>query len=355
MQQIWTEGSVRHKGKSYRGITQIVEHCGEHFAWTLPENGKPATLVYIGDGYEQPRLLDQPGDRPAFMAIQCGSLKDPYGDAILSRLWFLWYRLRRMTEFYEIGARDALQGRPVFQERGGTGGGVNAPVMSGGDTGVERARKLDQLRAEIAASLVMFRETGVLVIGNNLEFKEFADPSKAAGWEQSLQMWRQACTVAIEGSTLTATVSKEGGSRALGTNHKDTKLEKCSAAAEAVAPQVSRQCLDQLVYLNFPGEIDPEDMSDVVFSVSAAIDPERLKAFVDIFQPLSKAPVVDPEAIAEEWNIPIAEGVTAASMERPAPPRIPSALRLPGRRRPLKGRTPPPREARQGTSPPCRP
>jgi len=309
MQQIWQSGAFSHKGRSWWGITKIVEHGGEHFAWSVPENGKPSSLVYLGDGYSMPIVYDREGDLPAWMTIQCGSLKDPHGHAILSDLWFLWYRLRRMTEFYEVGARDALQGRPVVQERGG-GTGINAPVAPGGDTGKERATKLAQLRTEIEAALVMFRETGVLVLGNNLEFKEFADPAKAAGWEGSLQMWRQATAVAIEGQTLTATVSKEGGSRALGATQKDTKIEKCRAGAEAVMPQVSRHCLHQIIRRNFPGEIDPEDLPDAVCNVTTAIDPDRVKAFIDM------GGEVDAAAIAEDWGVPQADPETEGTILR---------------------------------------
>jgi Protein of unknown function (DUF935) len=294
LQRIWFEEDGKtpyrfsYRGRQFIGIREIVEQFSEYFAFTEDKR-----FVFVGDGIHPAAIYDSPGDRLAWTILRFGSTRSPYAASRLSPLWIDWYILKRFKQFYETGARDALEGLPVFEQK--SGGIQGAPVAD--TSGKDRTAITAQLYQDIQVALRFKKEAGALVIPGNYTFKENLKVESARGWQEALEYQRTQLQIAIEGQTLTSSVGVDGGSRALGDVHQATKLENCKALASMLGPQIGGIFHD-IINVNIPSA-DPEDLPEFVFRIMRRVDKEKLVIF------LNAGGEADLTQTAEDFGIPL--------------------------------------------------
>lgn len=305
-QQIWTGEGPRFKGKPTWLIKQIAEQPAEHFAFT-PE----LDLVYHALGWISPVLFKSDEDKLGWMIIRAGSTRSPYGRADLAYLWGAFQALTRFQEIYELGARNAITGIPVFKLGGTTGGSVPGPVDAA-QSGKDVAATLSERLSEIELTMRFLREAGALALGRDIDFQNIVNIAFVDGWQAALAYLEERITISIEGQVLTSSTGTDGGggSRALGDVHANTKVEGAKETARLLAPQLSEQVLQRVIRQNFPGEIDPDDLPMFRFRIEDRIDEGRLTVFIN------SGGKVDGLPVAEDWGIPLPEGTEEVILER---------------------------------------
>jgi len=313
MQAVWYEkdgktlSAFRFNGKKFAGIRQLIEQPGEYFFATPQDQ-----LVFGGDGINLPAVYEG-ADELAWLRFRSGSTRSPYGRAALAYLWVDWYILKRFRQFYEEGARTALEGVPVFEQKGV--GGMSDLMKPGTDRRLETA----QLFQDIQACMAYKKTMGALVVPTGYNFREMVKIEASDGWQRALEYLRTQLQIAIEGSTLTSSTG-DNGARALGDVHQATKLENCKSVAGAIDPQITRELIHRLIRVNIPSA-DPEDMPSFVFRIRRRIDPERAKAVSDLGYE------VDIAAAAEDWGVPLKTDDQGDPVKMPLPfgaPALPS-------------------------------
>lgn len=119
------------------------------------------------------------------------------------------------------------------------------PLRVGKAVGIEAQRKLFD-------AMVKFGQSGILVLPDDASV-EIHDAVKAGSQLPHLDMLKQAdiaADILVLGQTLTANVSSEGGSRALGDVHENTLNQIISARANYVANILTAQLVPAILRLN---------------------------------------------------------------------------------------------------------
>ena len=130
--------------------------------------------------------------------------------------------------------------------------------------------------------------------GTELEFYEAKNSGADNPQSRVLDIADQACDLLILGQTLTGTVSKDGGSRALGEVHQNVRADIIDANAEWLAEVINEQLIPSIVTVNL-GDVD-EDASLPYFA-PARKSKKDIKVVAEIIKTLREAgiPLVKEE------------------------------------------------------------
>ena len=157
------------------------------------------------------------------------SHRNPYGEALLSRLYWPWYFRRSTWRFW-------MQ----FLERFGT------PLLIG------KGRDPDS----IAQSLARAVQDAVVAVGDGVEVDSVTVSGDGAAFERAEQRLSARIHRRILGQTLTSGTEGGSGNRALGEVHERV-AERKRAADIRIVTGTMQQAVNALTALNFPGAEAP--------------------------------------------------------------------------------------------------
>ena len=177
--------------------------------WFEPKND--GRLLYRQDGIAQPNEVDQ---KLKFFLTQCkASYEQPYGEALLSRLYWVWFF---KTQAFKFWAK--------FVERFGN------PLLKGKSID-NKAMKKALLEAHASAVIAIDRFDEVEILSAS------GSQGGSAAFEAFDKTLEKRIQKVILGGTLTSGTDG-GGSRALGDVHLEVEKNKLGADVRMIAPTI---------------------------------------------------------------------------------------------------------------------
>ena len=196
--------------------------------WFEPKND--GRLIYRQNATE----IDVNAKYPLkfFLTRRKPTFKQPYGDPLLSKLYWLWFFRTNTTKFWV-----------KFLERFGT------PILLGKVGGKDR--KQDDIDA-MTSALLNAHAQSVLSIGSEDSVETVGANSSSASGSSAFEAFDNVLTRRIQkvvlGQTLTS--GTDGvGSRALGEVHNDVRLDKRNSDLRMITPTI-QELIDALCLLN---------------------------------------------------------------------------------------------------------
>ena len=207
-------------------LDRIVE---KPFEWFAPQ--RDGTLRYFPlDGRAGPEGVLVDTAYKFFLTIRKFSYMNPYGEALLSRLYWLWYFRYNAWRF-----------RMQFLERFGT------PLIVGKSSNT----------AKMAEALYEAVQDAVIVVPPMDEVSVISPNNVGTAFETIENSLVRQMQKLILGQTLTSGTDAGSGNRALGEVHNAVRLDKRNSDANMAAPTVQR-VVDAFVQLNWPGAVSPK-------------------------------------------------------------------------------------------------
>ena len=302
MEVLW-DFNFDHKGTTYWGVKTVREHMPELFKFTEDRD-----LAYVGNGMDQPVIFNKPQDRFRWMVCTANSTAVPYGEALLKNLWLAYYVKSRFTQMWAQGMERSL----------GVVKAVQQQALEGDQTSMAQIkRELSGVLDLLSANNVLVQKAGwILELVSDVEFSE--------AWQHPLEYLDKQMTLGITAETLTMSVDKAGGSRALGNTQRESLTDLAKMDAKQEEGWVNDQLIRPALELNF-GTIAEEDIPKWKSKVHSKLEVETVEAAFQWGAP------IDGNKTMKELGVPIntdpQEGdLILQKTETPSPFGMPTSL-----------------------------
>lgn len=273
---------MKFKGKTFWGVKSIHEKMPEEFRFTTDRE-----LVYIGNGYKDPIVFDQPGDEYHWLTCSAGSTNNPYGEAEYREVWFPYYIGQRFLQLWGQG-----MGRSVGTLKVKEGASMFGGMIEGS------AKTIPEIAREVSDVIRTLNEKGVLIERAGWTVELLKDIRFSEAWSGPLDYIDNLIRLLITGETLTSMTGGEG-SRAASEVARSGLIDYCKADAKSLEGWENDDFLAPLVRLNHGDDVPDEDMPKFRSKIGQIVDVEKARALFDMGAPL------DGKRIAADAGVPL--------------------------------------------------
>jgi len=266
------------KGESKWGIKEILEKMPEEFKFTVGRD-----LVYVGDGFNDPILFNRPEDKLHWWICTSGSTNNPYGEALLRKVWFIWYIKNRFMQMFSTGMERS-----------------NGVIMAKQQINLESVSKqatMADLVGELEDVLSLFSNNNILVQRAGWELEFMGDIEFSEGWKYPLNYCDELIRNGIIGGSLTMQVG-DVGSRAAADVHESGTVGIARKDAKVLEGWINDGLIHPYLEVNY-GEIEDEDLPKWRSKISNPVNIENAHVLYQLGAP------IDGIKLAAEAGVPL--------------------------------------------------
>ncbi len=270
--------NMRFNGGLYWGIKKIDEKMPEEFKFTLDRD-----LVYIGDGFQDPVFFDRPEDELHWWVCTSGSTNNPYGEALMRKLWFVWYIKNRFMQMFSTGM-ERSNGVIIAKQQ------INLETIG-------KQATMAQLADELSDVLSLFSNNNILIQRAGWELEFVGDVEFSEGWKYPLDYCDELMRNGIIGGSLTMQVG-DVGSRAAADVHEGGTVSIARKDAKVLEGWVNEGLIRPYLEVNF-GEIEDDDLPKWRSKISNPVNIENAHVLYQLGAP------IDGIKLAAEAGVPL--------------------------------------------------
>lgn len=276
---VWKPG-LKYNGRSdFWGIEAVNEKLPEHFAHTVDRK-----LVYTGDLMMGGQLLDTPVDQFKWLVGTSGSVNNPYGEALYTKVYLYWFLKSKFLQMFSQGLERSI-GMLKVKAVGGT-----AQAASQDDS-------INQLIADVEQVRDILSQHNILVEMADIRTEFITDVNVVEGWQKALEYCDDKIKRGVLSQNLTSRIDSKG-SRAAAEVHYEILDVICRTDAPTVCSIPNDQLFPWILALNY-GEVEPEDLPKLRLLSAMPVDMEASRTLYDM------GATIDARALARRAHVPI--------------------------------------------------